>query len=229
MADLKRWFKVWTSILDDPSHSNLSLEDAGRWVRLGAMTAMVGDNGRLLITRPARRLCQVLEVPSLEEAFCVLRRLPNIEIEEGESVNDVSVVTWKNWTKYQKDHTVAERVKRFRGGLVKRSKRREEESREDKTRGEPPPPTPPPTVDDLVAKLGPLEAYRLLDVRQHALNCQSWCVSNRRVFSERRLVNWLNGEAAKAASRVAQGAKPVLMNPKSAEAVRRFAAREDRP
>jgi hypothetical protein len=143
VADLKRWFKCWTSILEDPAHTNLSLEDAGRWVRLGAMTALVGEGGTLVITRPARRLCQVLEVASLEEAFAVIKRLPNVHVEEGQSVNDACVVTWKNWSKYQVDSTVPERVKRLR------RKRREEEIRGDKKRKDSSPVSPPLLSDAL--------------------------------------------------------------------------------
>jgi hypothetical protein len=43
VADLKRWFKVWTSVLVDMD--NLSAEAIGHWVRLGARIALVGTRG----------------------------------------------------------------------------------------------------------------------------------------------------------------------------------------
>jgi hypothetical protein len=130
MADVKRWFKVWTAILDDPHHGDLSLEDVGRWTRLGAMTALAGRGGRLVVTPPAKRLLQVLEVDTVAVAKVVISRLPNVLIEEGKSDNGSFTVTWKNWTKYQADSTVYARVKRLR------YKRREEKKREEEKRRE---------------------------------------------------------------------------------------------
>lgn len=140
MADLKRWFKVWTSVLEDPDFTNLALEDRGRWIGLGALTALVGDQGVLTISAPARRLCQVLEVTDLDEAIMTLRRLPNIMIEEGQIRHGTSAVTllirWKNWVKYQEDSTQAQRQQkvRFRHGARGEERRREEKRT---------PPTPP--------------------------------------------------------------------------------------
>src|SRR5262245_44175171 len=56
MADQGRWFKVWTSILDDPDFQELSLEDVGRWALLGAMTKLVGTSGVLVVNGTGRRL-----------------------------------------------------------------------------------------------------------------------------------------------------------------------------
>ena len=137
MADLKRWFKVWTSILDDPSHSDLTLDDVGRWARLGAMTALVGNRGQLAIEAPARRLLQLLEVEDLPSAIIAINRLPNVHAEVSKkglvsgkkSVYDEKcvtyLVTWKNWHKYQVDSTVAQRV-----SVLRSKKRREEKRRE---------------------------------------------------------------------------------------------------
>lgn len=130
MADLKRWFKVWTAILDDPGHVDLSLEDTGRWTRLGALTALAGRGGRLMVKPPAKRLLQVLETDTIEAAKVAIKRLPNVLIEEGKSDNGGFAVTWKNWNKYQADSTGYERLKRLR------SKRRGEEKREEEKRGD---------------------------------------------------------------------------------------------
>ena len=46
MADQKKWFKVWTSILVDMD--NRSAEDVGHWVRLGARIALVGNKGTFI-------------------------------------------------------------------------------------------------------------------------------------------------------------------------------------
>jgi hypothetical protein len=127
MADQGRWFKVWTSILDDPHFQELALEDIGRWVLLGAMTKFVGTDG-VLNFRGVRRVCEVLRCPRTE-LQSVIERLPNVSltvsIEEGTSVNGEFTVTFKNWTKYQLDSTVAERVKALRYKRRRDKKRKE--------------------------------------------------------------------------------------------------------
>ena len=220
MADQKKWFKVWTSILDDPHFQELSLEDIGAWVLLGAMTAKVGNRGVLAVPGAGRRLREVVRADSMERVEALFRRLPSVHFGEAEHANGERAVTWKNWRKYQEDSSIAQRVARLR------SKRRGEEIRGEESSN---PPIAPPaselpqgsneggqpgrstsrlgglTVDEAVRKYQPLEVYRLLDVRQTVLNCQNWCVTRKKALTDRRLVNWLNGEAMKAAS--AQGAQ----------------------
>lgn len=141
MSDNKRWFKVWSSILVDPHHLNLTLESAGRWVRLGAMMVVSGDNGRLEITPPAKAILAVFDCPNLDALKVALNVLPNVHVEEGKSDNGEFTVIMQNWSKYQNDSTVYERVKRLR------SKRRGEEKRgEEKRKEENIPPKPPASL-----------------------------------------------------------------------------------
>jgi hypothetical protein len=51
------------------------------------------------------------------------------------------------------------------------------------------------TLEELVSKLKSRPAYARLDVQAVAYRCQSWCETNRKALTERRLVNWLNGDA----------------------------------
>jgi hypothetical protein len=187
VADLKRWFKVWTSVLDDPSHSDLALEDVGRWCRLGAMMALVGEGGRLAVTRPATRLCQVLEVATLDDALVAIKRLPNVHVEEGKTVYDAYTVTFKNWSKYQVDRTVGERVKRLR------SKRRGEERREEEKRGK---------GHGVVADAQFLDAlkanpaYAGIDIDREMGKLDAWLLTPKgrgKQKTRQRVVNWLNG------------------------------------
>lgn len=145
MADLKRWFKVWTTILEDPHFQELSLEDIGRWVLLGAMTASVGSAGRLEVPGSGRRLCEALRVPDLEAVKTMIQRLPSVVIEEGTNRNGGPSVTWQNWTHFQEDSTRAERAK------ASRSKRRGEEKRGEKKRI--PPPSSPPVTFHIPARI----------------------------------------------------------------------------
>ena len=200
MADQKKWFKVWTSILDDPHFQELSLEDIGAWTLLGAMTAKVGNRGTLAVPGSARRLREVVRQHEMKDVEALFRRLPSVLFGEAPDANGDRAVTWKNWRKSQEDSSVAARVSRLR------SKRRLEERRGDEN-----PPVAPPDVagkrgtdrievDEAVRKYQPLEVYRLIDVRQAVLNCQNWCVTRKKALTDRRLVNWLNGEAMKAAA-----------------------------
>lgn len=114
MADQKKWFKVWGSILVDPSLSRLSLADMGRWVRLGAYMTTSGERGKLIIIAPAPMLLLAMEVESLMDAKMALKRLPNVSINDLNNDNGDFVVIMRNWFKYQVDSTAYERVKRSR-------------------------------------------------------------------------------------------------------------------
>jgi hypothetical protein len=74
MADQKRWFKVWTSLLVDMDH--LTPEAIGRWVRLGCRTALVGQRGAVTFDSPGH-LAQFLRVP-LDDLGPTLLTLPNV-------------------------------------------------------------------------------------------------------------------------------------------------------
>jgi hypothetical protein len=153
VADQKRWFKVWTSILLDPAMNSLELADVGRWVRLGALAAAVGDRGQLTFPAGGAGLLTTLSVPDLEAAKCALQRLPHVVFEEGNRVNGTFTVTFKNWRKYQEDSTVAKRVADLR------SKRRGEERRGEEKRE---PPTVPPLEAPPANILKALDQARLL-------------------------------------------------------------------
>ena len=135
MADQKRWFKVWVSILDDPHFQELSLEDIGRWTLLGAMTAFVGNRDQIASPNASRRLREVLRVESEAALRDAIQRLPSVAVEEGKNSERTFVVTWRNWHKYQKDAMAAQRMKTLR------SKRRGEEEEKKKRKLSPPSPS----------------------------------------------------------------------------------------
>lgn len=142
MADLKRWFKVWTSVLDDPHFQELDLADIGRWALLGAMLASVGSKGRLQSPPGARRLREVLRFDSVDALRTGLRTLPNVHVNEAENRHGDFIVTMIKWNKYQVDTTQAARAK------TSRSKKRGEEKRgEEKREEENYPPVVPPRGD----------------------------------------------------------------------------------
>lgn len=140
MADHKKWFKVWTTILLDQDHMNMSLENVGRWTRLGALMVSQGDNGRLILKPPAKAFLIAMECDSFKDAIDAIKVLPNVQIEEGKIDNGKTTVIMTNWFKYQVDSTGYERVKRSR------YKRRGEERRVEKSRKEESIPPKPPKV-----------------------------------------------------------------------------------
>lgn len=131
MADNKKWFKVWTSILADPDLWTLSLEDIGRWTMLGALTALHGING--VLTTSEKALLTFLRCNGTEIENTLIA-LHNVSVEYAKNSNGTFTVTFLNWQKYQEDSTVAERQKRFRdkksNGLRREEKRGEEKRRE---------------------------------------------------------------------------------------------------
>lgn len=133
MADQRRWFKVWTSIVANARFAEMSLEDIGRWTLLGAATALDGDSGRLEVPGSGRELCRLLRVDAIDDAREALKRIPSVVFEEGKNRYGEWAVTWRNWRKYQEDSTAANRMRTLRS-----KRRREEKRRED-------PPIAPPS------------------------------------------------------------------------------------
>lgn len=117
MADNKRWFKVWTSILSDPSFDELSNQSAGVWVRLGALLAKHGCNGNITVTKT-----QFLKRTNLTENDIPVEKqnLAKVNVEISDSCNGNITVTFLKWKHYQEFTSSYERVKRFRDNKMKR-------------------------------------------------------------------------------------------------------------
>lgn len=86
-----------------------------------------GNNGRLQIIPPAKHLCLLMECGDFEALLCVIKVLPNVQIDPPQNDNGVITVSFTKWFKYQMDSTGYERVKRSR------YKRREEKIRSKST------------------------------------------------------------------------------------------------
>lgn len=132
MADNKRWFKVWGTILSDPCHANMSLEDVGRWVRLGALIVQSGENGTIEISPPANVFLALFNVPDFDALESALNVLPNVCVRREKSDNGKITVIMENWIKYQCDSTVYERLKRYRKSHRDNGLRGEERRGEEK-------------------------------------------------------------------------------------------------
>lgn len=135
MADQKKWFKLWTSVISDddfdPSRPG-GLIGLGRFAALGAYTALHGERG--IVEIMADTLFRVTQARTLDE----LRRdlaLKNVSFEEGKNRHGKITVTWHKWTKYQEDSTQAERAKASRSKRRGEERRIEEKRVEEKARG----------------------------------------------------------------------------------------------
>jgi hypothetical protein len=121
MADQKRWFKVWVTLLIDMD--NLSDELIGQWTRLGCRIAAVGTNGTVTFDT-WDHLARFLRV-TVDRAHGVFIALPSIEIVESKNRDGRVSVTMKNWHKYQEDSTAASRMRALRSKKRGEEKRRE--------------------------------------------------------------------------------------------------------
>lgn len=133
MSDNKKWFKVWASLLADPSFQNIRLEDMGRWVLLGALICQQGENGKLTIYPPASIILAMFRVATIDDLKVALLRLPNVQIQGPFGDNGSFIVLMRNWYKYQVDSTHTQRQKRAR------YKKRGEEKRSYTSTSTPPP------------------------------------------------------------------------------------------
>ncbi len=173
MADNKRWFKVWTSILTDPDMADCHNDIAGAWVRLGALIAQHGNNGKINISKS--HFYRIIHLYTADDVtvqhfFDKLKTL-NIKIK---SCNDTFSVTFEKWHKYQVDNS-SERVKKYRQNVTVQEEKRREEKRREKEEKK----TPNPEAKKLASLLGDLilennPSYRELNNRKTDKTLQRW-------------------------------------------------------
>jgi hypothetical protein len=107
VADNKRWFKVWTTLLVDMIADDIPLEDIGRFTVLGCLLAKKGKKGKIKLTKSTKKT--FLKCEKLPEKF-----MKNFNVKSDETDNDKTIVSLKNWNKYQKDSTGYKRLKEWR-------------------------------------------------------------------------------------------------------------------
>ena len=189
MADNKRWFKVWNSILTDPSFLITPLDNIGRWVLLGALISLHGKNGQLEIEEASFR--QILRI---ENDNSYDNKLPpkNIILRRGENDNGKIIVIMKNWHKYQKDSTGYKRLKEYRqrqndNGL--RGDKEETKKRKEKEKNK--------RLKDVLLENEQTfrEAYPAINLEIETAKAQAWLDSNpknKKSNLKRFLNNWFN-------------------------------------
>lgn len=129
---------MWCSCLTDSDLIALPVADRWRWAAFGTYVKQHGERGTITFPIPNPMLAVIFDVAP-DDVLNVIKRLPNMNIEEGNLVNGKVTVTIRNWYKFQEDSTVSERVTRLR------SKRRGEERRKEESI--PPVDLSPPTPE----------------------------------------------------------------------------------
>lgn len=114
MADNKKWFKVWTSILTDPDFDDLHNQTIGAWLRLGAIVALLGENGKITLSRTQFLKRTHLTQISDNELKRIVAELGLINVEIKTDDTDSLSVSFLRWGKYQVDPNGYDRVKEWR-------------------------------------------------------------------------------------------------------------------
>ena len=127
MADNKKWFKIWTTILTDPHLFTIPLEDFARWFILGALMASHGNNGKITVSK--KQLCNLFRSDNDNDMKNSLNNMPNITWSND---NATITVIMERWFKYQVDSTGYDRLKKTRKKQNDNGTRREEKRREKK-------------------------------------------------------------------------------------------------
>jgi len=169
MADQKRWWKFWCTAPSDELLQRIPPAHRWAWAVLGAYTKAHGENGRVSISETNMVLAAEMGLPCCD-MICVIKTFPHVVIEEEKRDNGIFTVIWKNWTKYQEDSTVYERVKRHRERSRDNGLRGEEKRGEEKReRGEE---KQPKTLATVVDKSTPWQTT-LDDVRTFLISIQA--------------------------------------------------------
>lgn len=200
MADQKRWFKVWNSILTDPSFLDLPVSVIGHWTLLGSLLSLHGENGQITLTDLSLR--NILRIDNETTTEMALSCIPNVQMKRLESDNGKISVIMKNWSKYQLDSTGYERLKKFRKAHndngAREEKRREEKDkkREYKEYAE-------IEVKKCIEENKEifLKAYPAINIESESQKALSWLISNpqnKKKAIKRFLNNWFSRAQEKA-------------------------------
>lgn len=146
MSDNKKWFKVWAHILTDINFQNMSLEDKGKWLILGALLCQQGESGMIKIYPPAKVICQLFNCNDYDALKCTFTPLFQSNVKVALQADGAMVLIMKNWHKYQRDDS-KDRVRKFR------NKKRQNVTHQEERRGE-----VTPTSTSSALRASPLDA-----------------------------------------------------------------------
>lgn len=141
MSDQMRWFKLWYSALSDDRLLQLDPALRWAWAVMGAHTKLHGTHGKVSIMDKNPVLAAQMGVSPLRLRVTI-EALPHVKTGPLDRYGSFTV-TWSNWSKFQEDSTVAERMRALR------SKRRGEESSTSDHQKQPQQPPRPMTSGEL--------------------------------------------------------------------------------
>lgn len=84
MSDQGKWWKLWTSALDDHDLENMSIHEWFCWVRFGAYLKGHGNDGSIRLEEPCRSIQNLFRVNSFKEVIEMLMRFPNYMLSDAE-------------------------------------------------------------------------------------------------------------------------------------------------
>lgn len=190
----RRWVKVWHELIGDHQFQDQPLEQLGRYYNLLVYTSAYGDNGCLKINAPARTLVTLLQCENYDDLYNNISKLRNVQVAKND--NAEFSVTFSRWSKYQKDSTGYERVKRHRKrqSVTPQEEEKEKEEDKDKEKKKKKVSTANMPEDEWIALLEGNAAYQGIDIRKLKAKMEAWCVTNGKQPTRKRLLNWLNRE-----------------------------------
>ena len=190
MADNKRWFKVWNSILIDPGFDSLPNDCVGIWTKLGALISKHGADGTIKIAKT--QFCKWTNTQE-KDIEIIQNNLQKVNVSVITNDNGNISVTFNNWKKYQEITDSYARVKKWR------MKRNETLScnadKEEKRREEKRVKNIQNTPDNFMEKLKENPAYKGIDIDREIAKMDAWLSTPKgkgRKKTKGFIVNWLN-------------------------------------
>lgn len=137
MADNGRWFKLWTTAITDNRLASLPNDLWAIWAKLGAYIKVHGNEGEIVIVKPEKILCSILQCDDFTTLINAVKCFPNVTVTPVTNTIVTYRLKYENWYKYQGDFS-GDRVKNFRAKNSKSvtPKKRREEKRGEETRRE---------------------------------------------------------------------------------------------
>ncbi len=207
MGDDKKWFKVWTSLLGDPDFDDLPNDVAGVWIKLGALIAKHGCNGKITVSD--NQFYKRTGISNGDEDS-ITENLKKVKVFITHD-NVTHTVIIKNWFKYQTDSTGYERLKKWRNeqmitaqetemitlsetGLITSTKNKNKNKTKTKNKEKESSITPRLKLPDeeWIQTLKENPAYKGIEIDVEHGKCLAWFQNKGIVVSRQRFLNWLN-------------------------------------
>lgn len=192
-----KWFRFWTDTLDDVKILHLSDYEYRIWTYLLAIASEVNSmSGECQVNVKSMSLRCRTQVNHFSRALETFQKLGLI------SINEAGFPVITNWDKRQfKSDNAYERVKKHRDLTPKRNvscngfetpPETDTETDTDKKESIKKKRKLTLTDDQWLDAIKKNPAYGSINIETEKGKCEAWCLTNGKMMSRRRLVNWLN-------------------------------------